>query len=135
MTAKKGYTAEQLRIAREIVDQEELIEAERARRQPKRKRSGKPMHSWESEQWRLNRGDIVGIALLVLAVVIWILPLGYCPRPESWPEGCWWVFSNNGGMWVEKFGWFNGSRINHAIIVGLIGGLILLSRTLRSPHR
>jgi hypothetical protein len=32
MNAKKKYTAEQLRIAREIVDQEEAIEAERTRR-------------------------------------------------------------------------------------------------------
>jgi hypothetical protein len=127
--SKKKYTAEQLRIAREIVDQEEAIQTERSRRgKVKRKAAVK-------QAWTSDRLGVIGVAAIVMAVVIWIFPWGTCYRPTEWPDGCWSVFNDNGSYYIDEYGWFNSSRLNYSLVAGFLGALAFVPRALRSLNR
>jgi len=75
--ASKKYTAEQLRMAREIVDQEEAIEAERSRRETvKRKAVIKKARQALPAAPVLNGRDRTMLAALIAGPLVWLLVNG-----------------------------------------------------------
>jgi hypothetical protein len=73
MTRKK-YTAKQLRIARELVDQEEAIRAERLNRKPT---------SLITKMWRRDRRRFIGTTSAIFAFVLWAAPFDLAMGWES----------------------------------------------------
>ena len=104
--ANKKYTAEQLRIAREIVDQEEAIEAERSRRGSTRrkasvKRVRKTVRELAPASPTFSPRDKSMLKKILLGVGVWWIANGLVGLYAiSGPGGLYYHF-----WWVIPLGW------------------------------